>query len=199
MSASMKLDASGLRRMAERFRDPGLKEMLLRVPQEKAVAAIVGQAIAENFAEQGPGWAPLKANTIRSSLSRKLRSAVGEMTDEELLAHERKERKKGDQGQQYRMILQKTGLLKKTVTIPGYSGGNKSGASGRNIWKQEGHKLVWGTDLIYAGTHNKGDPKRHIPKREFLKLSTKWKKELQDYVVKRMFKYITERIVRGST
>jgi phage gpG-like protein len=194
MSASMKVDASGIRKIAARFSDSGLREMLMRVPQEKAVAALVGQAIADNFAQQGPGWPPLKASTIRRSVAKAHQKAVSEMSDEELVAHERKERAKGEKGNQYRMILQKTGLLKKTATIPGYSGSNK-GATGRNIWKQEGTKLVWGTDLVYAGVHQKGDPKKRIPARPFLKLSVKWKKELQNYVVNRMFKYITEKIV----
>ncbi len=199
MGASMKIDISALKRIAAKFDSPQLRDTVTRLPQEKAVAALVGQAIADNFDQEGPGWAPLKPATIRASVGRKIKKSMGEMTDEELLKHERIARKgwKGADSNPFRRILQKTGLLKKTATMPGFTG-SKGGKTGSNIWKTEGSRLIWGTDLIYAGVHQRGNAKRKIPARPVLTLRPVWLKQIQDYVVQRAFKVMAETFVRGG-
>ena len=99
----------------------------MKVNQTNGVIAIITAAIRENFLMQGPGWAPLKPSTIRQSLAKGLKKRAA------------------DAGS--RMILQRTGMLKKSVTSMGEN---------HNIFRTEGTKIVWGTDLLYAGIHNTG-------------------------------------------
>ena len=68
--------------------DSSVKQKLNQIPQEKAIAALIGQATADNFAKQGPGWPPLQAKTIRGSLSKKLKKEVGEMSDKDFICYE---------------------------------------------------------------------------------------------------------------
>jgi phage gpG-like protein len=216
MSASLKIDTKGLKRLIAKFEDPSLKEQLQSIAQEKAIAALVGQAIAENFAMEGPGWAPLKAKTIRASVAKKLRKSISSVSDEDLekyeelvrqplenLNHEEKhlviqvaakvqtkaQIKKGAALAPTRKILRKTGLLMKTATIPGYKG-SEAKISGSNVYRVEGNNLVWGTDLVYAKTHNEGDEKRNIPKRKFLVINEKWMKEINEFVANKVLKII---------
>ncbi len=205
MTASLKVDASGLRRLAAKFSDPEIRNELMRIPHERGVAALIGQAVADNFEKQGPGWAPLKAKTIRSSVkNREAKKAIADMTDKELLAHEAKHRKAGSEGLAHRMILQRTGLLKKTATIPGYSGASKAkkGAksiSGANVWKVEGSKLTWASGLPYADAQNSGNPKKNLPAREFMTLRPEWRRQVFEYVFQRMTKIIVPRLIgRGK-
>lgn len=173
----------------------------MRIPHERAVAALVGQAVADNFEQQGPGWAPLEAKTIRTSVKGKAaKKAIADMTDKELLAHEAKWRKAGDEGLGHRMILQRTGLLKKTATIPGYTGSSKGkhSVSGGNVWKTEGSKLVWSSNLPYAAAQNSGNPKNNLPARPFLTLRPEWRRQIFEYVFKRMTQIIVPRILRGG-
>ena len=58
----------GLEDFIKRFDDPALKSELNKIPSLKGVAAIVAQAIADNFEKEGPGWKPLKAVTLRNSV-----------------------------------------------------------------------------------------------------------------------------------
>ena len=193
MSASLKVDASGLRRLAYSFHDPALKTQIMQVPQRKAVAAIVGQAIADNFTQEGPGWPSLKAESIRASLSKKMRKSIADMTDKELLSHERKARLIGSDVVPHRSILRRTGLLMRTATTPNYQGSAKSGkkvVSGSNVWKTEGHTLIFGTNLVYAAIHNYGMPSKGIPKREFMTLRKEWMDKLKEYVMEETFKLI---------
>lgn len=192
MNASLKISTEGLKKLAARINNPGVRAAVERVPQQRAVAAIVAQAISDNFDQEGPGWEPLKAKTIRQSVSKKIRKRLSLLSDEEVLEEERKARKKGSDTEPSRRILQRTGLLKKTVTVPGFIGTSKpkkggKAVSGANIWRVEGTNLVWGTNLPYAGVHNNGDPKRKIPKREFLTIRAQWKYQLQEFVVRKMF------------
>lgn len=189
MSASLKIDTKGLQKIIARLDDPSIKAQLENLPQEKAIAAMVGQAIAENFENEGPGWAPLKAATIRQSVSKKLRKHLAAMTDEELLKHEAKARKLGVGPN--RKILQKTGLLKKSVTIPNFAGSGKNVVA-KNIYRTEGKNLVWGTDLIYAGVHNKGLPSKNIPKREFLRIPDQWMRSINDFVIGKVLKIVKQ-------
>lgn len=182
VSASFKVNVDPLVQLAQRIGDSSVREAIKNVPRERAVAALIGQAIADNFDQSGPGWAPL---AIRKGKP-----------------------------------LQKTGLLKQSVTTPG---------SQFNIYKVNGSTISWGTKLLYAGIHNKGgtiSPKNAkalfipltkkaeqvgplknkaaqkksglkvgvdfafaksvtVPKREFLKLRPEWKKRLASYMVSR--------------
>lgn len=204
MSASLTLDKSGLDNFIARLEDPVIKQELEKLPQNRAVIAIVAQAIADNFTQEGPGWAPLSPNTIRGSVSEKKYKELSKMTDAELLKHEQKVRKGKTDEEPHRSILRRTGLLMKSVTTPGAKG---------NIWKTEGHRLIWGTDLVYAGIHNHGGvikPKNAkmlhwsnrtgdhfakqvtIPKREFLVIRNQWMKVLNEKLLE-----ITTRIIKS--
>lgn len=196
MSASMTLDKRALDELVERFHDPLLKREIESIPQRKAVAALVAQAIADNFALEGPGWAPLKPETIRRSVSKAMQAKLSKMSDEELVLHEKKARKSGKPP--HRAILRRSGLLFNTVTTPGYTG-SIGGKSGKNIWKTEGHNLVWGTDLVYAGVHNYGYPAKNIPQREFLVIRKEWMKKLNDYIIEQINQIIKDRLLKGST
>ena len=193
MSATLKIDVSGLKRLAASLNDPALKSQIMQVPQRKAVAALVGQAIADNFSQEGPGWPGLKAETIRRSLSKKMQKSIADMTDKELLSHERKARIVGSDTVPHRSILRRTGLLMRTASTPNYQGSAKSGkkvVSGTNIWKTEGTKLIFGTNLVYAAIHNYGMPSKGIPQREFMTLRKEWMDKLKEYVIGETFKII---------
>lgn len=198
MSASMTLDASGLHNLAKRFSDPSVRKEIELIPARKAVAAMVAQAIADNFDKEGPGWAPLKPATIRRSVSAQVAKTkvkingkmktFSELTDEELEKHEAKTRKAGpdSEAQPFRRILQKSGTLKKSVTTPGAQ---------HNTYRMDRSKLIWGTDLVYAGVHNNGFPAKNIPKREFLTIRKQWMDQITDYIVQEAFKIIMQKIV----
>lgn len=184
MSAAFKLDLTGLKRLVAKFDSPTVKAEIQKIPQKKEVAAIVAQAIADNFDQQGPGWKPLQAKTIRATVSKKLKKKLSDMTDKQLLRHEAKARKMGSKELPHRMILQKTGLLKKSATTPGVS---------ENIYRTEGSNLIWGSNLVYAGVHNRGDAKKNIPKREFLVIRDVWKQRLWSYIAEEI-----QRIIRRA-
>lgn len=183
MGASLRVDASGFTRLAAAFNSPALKATILQIPQRKAVAAIVAQAIADNFEQEGPGWAPLKAATIRYSVAKKLQRLIRGKSDAQLARHEAAARHAQSSVQPFRRLLRRTDLLYKTVTTPGFSGSNKSGANGRNIWKTEGTHLIWGTDLVYAGVHQNGDSKKGIPARPYLTIRKQWLLQIQEYIL----------------
>ncbi len=198
----MTCDVSGIQRLAKKFSDPAVKREIEMIPARKAVAALVAQAIADNFDKEGPGWAPLKPSTIRRSVSKqvagikvkvggKLKS-LSEMTDAELEKYEAKARKQPENSevQPFRRILKKTGALMKSVTTPGVQ---------HNIYRMQGAKLIWGTDLAYAGIHNKGDPSKNIPKREFLVIHEQWEAQINDYIISEAMKIIFAKIVDGET
>lgn len=171
MSASLTLDQTALENLVKHFDNPKIREEIDRIPQNLAVAALVGQAIRDNFDKEGPGWPPLKASTIRGSVNKTLSKKLSRVTDDELLEHETLSRKGTNRSAQEtkrlstltskihknkppqtagtpsRQILKRTGLLFKSVTTP---------KAPHNIWKAEGSNLIWGTDLIYAGIHNTG-------------------------------------------
>lgn len=196
MSASLVLNKSGLDAFIKRLEDPTIRTELEKLPQKKAVAALVAQAIADNFDKEGPGWEPLKAETIRRSVSKKIKKVLENMTDAEILAYEKKARKQGSPESfvgTNRKILQKTRLLRGTVTTPGQTI-SKNGMTGSNIWRTEGSNLIWGTDLIYAGTHNKGNPKKGIPKREFLVIREQWLRQINEFLLDEVTKIIESRL-----
>ena len=107
--SAMKVDVTVINLLADKCKSPALKRQLEGIASEKPVAALIGQAIADNFAQGGPGWKPLK---IRDGLP-----------------------------------LQKSGDLKRSATTPGAPG---------NIYKTDGTVITWGTNLIYAGIHQRG-------------------------------------------
>lgn len=206
MSASLTIDTSGLKLLIARLEDPSIKAQLEQLPQEKGIAALVGQAIADNFEKEGPGWEALKPATIRRSVAKNMRKRFAKMTDEEIEKHEALVRKQGMRDDKKngagRKILYRTGLLKKSVTIPNFSGsseaeGSKKSITGKNINRVEGTNLVWGTDLVYAGVHNKGLPAKKIPQREFLKVSDEWMKSINEFVMKKVLQIVKKSI--GST
>lgn len=189
MSNSFKFDMSGLKKLIERMDSPTIKEKLMEIPQSRAIAALISQAISDNFDKEGPGWAPLKGATIRQSVSKKMRARLSGMTNEDIETVEAKARKKGDTP--IRKILQRTGLLKRTATTPFASVISKDGkVAGSNIYKVEGTNIIWGSTLSYAAIHNRGDAKKNIPKREFLVIRSEWMNKINDYVVKKVLDII---------
>lgn len=178
MGTSLTVEFSSLKDLIKELESPVIKEGLNRLPQKRGIAALVAQAIADNFAKEGPGWKPLSPATIRASVSKKLKAQLSKMTDAEIMKHE--SNTKGTGGS-FRKILQRTGLLYNTVTVLNFSG-SKNGKQGRNIYSTEGNKLIFGTDLAYAAMHNEGDPSRHVPKREFMVIRKIWMEKIEDFV-----------------
>lgn len=197
MGASLKVDVSRLKTLIANMNSTALRQKINRIMYDKGVAALIGQAVADNFAQEGPGWEPLKAGTIRSSVRNKTtRKALSMMTDKEILRYEKKARIVGAEETPNRAILQRTGMLKKASTIPDYKG-----AKGGNVYRIEGKNLVWGVDLKYARIHNQGGIIKNgfgkgirirIPKREFLKLSDEWRDKVYKYILKKIATLVNE-------
>jgi phage gpG-like protein len=189
----MKVNTSNLRKLAERFKDPALRTEISALIGTKGVQAIVAQAIADNFAQDGPGWQPLSSRYMRSEIVRVMKK--------------KKNRDAFFRGEAIRRILQKSGLLKKSVTTPGAPG---------NVCQVVGLRLVWGTDLVYAGIHNYGGTIHNpgtkngfgmgikipahdipIPQREFLVIHEKWKMQLEAFIMKKATA-IVKKIISGG-
>ena len=222
----MKADTSGLRRLAAALGDPNVARELEGIAREKADLAIISQAVADNFDKEGPGWAPLKGETLRGTVPKgmlrqaQLRAAdamgamkinnrtgkvsvdkkglKGDMaefhvrTGEELQRMEAKVRQPGmETVEPGRKILQKSGLLKRTATTPNgnatFSETDKNGKvhTGSNIYRVEGTNITYGTNLIYAGTHNRGYPEKGIPARPFLVIRPEWMRDIYEYFARR--------------
>jgi len=181
-----------------KINDPFLLNRIEKIAHEKGLQAIVSQAIADNFDKEGPGWAPLKTQTIRGSVKGKAKKAVHDMTDKELERHEKFARKPGAKTVvPFRRILQRTGLLKKTVTVAGYTGTGKAsngkpGPVGSNVFQVNGTTMIWGTNLIYAGTHQNGNAARGIPQRKFLNIRPEWQNKMEEWTMTTMIGYLRE-------
>lgn len=203
--ASLQIDFKAFDKLIAGLNDEGLKTQLRNVVGNDGITALVSQAIADNFRQEGPGWAPLKAQTIRASVAKKLRKTLSNMSDAQLLKHEAQSRTQGSDQNPNRQILRRTSLLYNTVTTAGYAGSstnnqravsnakrkkatNSSTVSGQNIRRVEGVNLIWGTNLIYAGVHNNGKPP--IPQREFLVIRESWQKRLYEYAFNEMTRII---------
>jgi phage gpG-like protein len=198
--SSLKVNTLGLKILANKFADEGLRQDILKLPQTKPVLALVGQAIADNFDQEGPGWQHLKAKTIRSSVNKKQRKLLADMTDKELERYEKKVRlvggdsdENGVEQQANRRILQRTGLLKKTATIPNIATSNKK-SSGKNINYIQGNKLVWGTDLFYANAMNYGNSKHNVPARPFMVIRPEWQDKIASLYTDMVLKLIQKMI-----
>lgn len=70
MTASMKVDVSGLKRLAEKFSSSALRREMEVIAQDKGVAALLGQAVADNFNQNGPGWPAARIPSGRRLLRR---------------------------------------------------------------------------------------------------------------------------------
>lgn len=210
-------DLKGLKELVSRFSDPVLIQELNKIPQQKGVAALVAQAIADNFAKEGPGWKALKPATIRASLSKSMRKKIRKLSSSEVRDFETLSRKKSLSNREVnelarlnvkmknkkpmqmpnRLILQKTGLLKKTVTTPGFQG-SSGNVSGSNVYKVEGTNLIWGTDLVYAATHQYGNSKKGVPARPYLTIRDEWQKQLNDFITEKALTLIKKYIAGGK-
>lgn len=200
MSDSLKIDKSGFDRIVKRINNPKVQQELLAISNRREVAAIVAQAIADNFDKEGPGWAPLKAATIRASISKKWGKEIANMSDEELEKYEKRARKKGtveNEAGAFRKILQKSRLLYRTATTP-FATQTGNGKTGSTSWSVEGKYLVYHVDLVYAGIHNSGDPKRNIPQRKFLTVRDEWMKKLEDYYIQESMKILKQYYTEGA-
>lgn len=211
MATMMTVKFDELKRLSEVFNNPAIQTELERLTMDKAIAGLIAQAIADNFDKQGPGWGPLKGETIRRSVGKSVLSAfrkqalsrmrgnvkslaqarkqgrVGELNEIIGKLLSRHERRFSGTDLSNRAILRKTGLLMKSVTTPNAAHG---------IWPSQNSRseLVWGTNLIYAGVHNFGYPARNIPKREFLVIRQEWQEKLNDYVISRAIRIIKSKL-----
>src|SRR5271155_2670997 len=125
LRAAAKFDKSGLDDLAARFADPMIRIQLETLPQRKEIAAFVGQAIEDNFIKEGPGWTPLRPDTIRGSVAKAHYRKIKNMTDEELENYEKRARQEGtieSFAGPNRQILRRTGLLMKSASVPGAKG-----------------------------------------------------------------------------
>lgn len=203
--ASFTVDVRGLRRTFAKFTGEEPRRLAEEVIQGKKVAAIMSQAIADNFEKEGPNWEPLKPSTIRQSVSKTIRKRLepvksgGKLTGYTV---------KGTD-QPARRILQRTGVLKKSATTPGAPG---------HVFRSSGTTIEWGTNLHYAGIHNRGGvlknpgsnnafgikglkTKAHsitIPARPYLRLSDYWYAMLSAKVVSEYSKKLAA-FIRGET
>jgi phage gpG-like protein len=184
--ASFTVNLSNLRKLFNKFDSEKARALARQVIAGKQVQALLSQAIADNFAKEGPGWKPLTNQTIRSSVSKTMRKRLikvnGKLFD-------------GKTGEVPRQILRRTGTLMKSVTTPGAQG---------NIYRIRNMTIEWGTNLHYAAIHNRGgtidhpgsknafgikglNTKSHkimIPARPYLRLSDYWKAEINAKVAK---------------
>jgi phage gpG-like protein len=205
--ASFTADLSALNDLLDRLGGSALRAKVEEIPKLKGVAALISQAIKENFDKEGPGWKPLQAGTIRASLAKATQKDLKKISDKSLLAHEAAN---SGTDSAFRQILKRKGLLQKSVTTPGAPG---------NIYRVEGTKIIWGTNLIYARIHNKGGvikpvnakalvfPNGHggvvfakkvtIPKREYLKLNDEAVASIMEFALGKIAKAIRE-VIRGK-
>lgn len=209
MSASFKVEFGGLKKLLSFFTSSPIKEAFRTVARDKAVAALIGQAIGDCFEKEGPGWAPLKAATIRASVSKRLRKRLSALSDKDLLRQESMMRT--IDVDPHRKILQRTTLLKKTWTIPDFIGsakdnkrakpgaqGHRHGektkiVSGSNIYRVQDTNIVWGSSLAYAMVHQRGEPKKNIPARP-VKISKEWEDRLYQLVVMKVKKELKTKL-----
>lgn len=140
---SLTVNLDKLRAIFERMNGEEVKKLAQDVIAGKQVAALMGQAIAQNFREEGPGWKPLTNATIRQSVSKTMRKHLikqgGQLYD-------------GRSGERPRQILYRTGVLYKSATTAAATG---------NIYRVRDLAIEWGTSLHYAGIHNRGGVINH--------------------------------------
>lgn len=218
----LKVDTSGLRGLANLFDSPELKRAIKGIIKKREMAALIGQAIADNFAKEGPGWKPLKAATIRNSVSKATKRKLKNLNDKQLLHFEKIARSTGNPGAANRQILRRTGVLMKSVTVPNAKG---------NVFETSESGLIWGTSLNYAKIHNEGGtiqfpgtdkgfgepneirvgkrtrkvggvkiPPHAIPidKREFLVIHKEWMDRINEWVFTQAIQLISSKITNGA-
>lgn len=92
-----------------------------------------------------------------------------------------------------RQILVRTNLLRATVTTPNPNTVfNEEGKTGANITRVEGNNLIYGTNLIYAGVHQYGEPKRNVPARPYLVIRAEWKARISRFVLNEAIRLIVK-------
>lgn len=173
--SSFKVQVRGLAKLITLSSDPALQQQLQNIAKRRECAAIISQAIAENFAKRGPGWPPLKTQTILSSISKSQRAKI--------MKHKNPKAKAKAMNAARTPLQGKTRMLYKSVTTPGAPG---------NVYSVDAGKIIWGTNLVYAGIHNRGGVIKNgwgrgitirIPKREYLKVPKFWMQQLSLFVV----------------
>ena len=164
----LKIDLSGLKTLVDKLDSQSARSALYKIPESKAILALVSQAIYDNFEKEGPGWAPLKGATIRQFVNKKVKKELSQFTDKDIEDAEAifRQHKNLNKFINKKILVGKTRMLRKSSTTVGAT---------NNINKNENGVLIWGTNLPYAGIHNYGDPKRNIPQREFLVIHEEWK------------------------
>lgn len=200
------LDLSSIKRFAKRFSRDTVYRAFAAVASQKATAALIGQAIADNFDKEGPGWAPLKPATIRYSIAKKVRRNIEKGVLSQMGLRSRKQLKtqilrrnfaarmneavtQTVGGVGHRKILQRTGLLKRSATTPGAKG---------NIWQARGAVITWGSQLTYAHKQNAGDPKRNLPARPYLVIRPEWQRQIDEMVINKV-REIMMSVLKGGT
>ena len=215
--ASLTINLDAIEELIKKFETLESQTVIRNAAQSKGVIALVAQAIADNFRQErdssGTAWQPLRAQTIRQSVAKKIRDQFNGVTtgklngkhvkitnrkkrwsNGQILAHEAQSRQSGSDKIPNRQILRRTSLLYNSVTTPGANG---------NIHRTEGTNLIWGTNLIYAAVHNYGGTIKNpgtsngfgkkikisaheikIPQREFLYISEQWRARIQNFALR---------------
>lgn len=129
---------------------------LLTKDQLKRWQQVFGQSLARFLVSMGPGEAKARAGKIAWATVKR----EGAKTILEVYGHRQVD------------ILRDTGILLNSLS-PGRIVGNgyekPSGDGGdQQIMETIANGVIVGTNVPYAATHNYGDPKRNIPKRQFI-------------------------------
>lgn len=195
MSASFKVDLSGLKKLAAKFDDPALKVSIVNIVKEKSVAAQIGQAIADNFTQHGPGWPPLKIREgeplrrtnllFKSVTTPGAKNNIYETNGPSIIWGTKLA---------YAAIHNKGGVITakntKMLFIPLTDKAAKRGPIKDKAARKKSTLKV-GVDFIFRRSVT-------IPKREFLVIRPEWRTRLTEHVAKLALKHISATIKRGG-
>lgn len=190
MGASFKVDTKILDQIASRFDDASVKAQIYDLPRQKAVAAMIGQAIATNFDQNGPGWKETRrGGQILRKTGLLMKSATTPGATGNVYNVDRTMITWGT-NLHYARIHQRGGVIvpkkAKALFIPLSKKGEAAGPE-KDPAVRAKNKLKYGKDFILL-------KKVVIPARPFLKLSNFWKMEIQEWMYRRMKSIITKRL-----
>lgn len=185
--AAFKVDVSAFKQLAQDFDSPSVKQAVRDIARDRAIPALISQAIADNFHKEGPGWPPLKIR--KGKMLRKTNLLFKSVTTP------------GAPGNIYRndgsVITWGTNLLyaaihndggvitakkAKMLFIPLTPKGQKVGPQkGKAAQKSSG--LKYGRDFIFKKSVR-------IPARPFLTISDSWMEQIYQYALEKMVRAI---------
>lgn len=191
MGASMKVNLEVIKRLEQRLSSSSLKGAIMDVPKDKPVAALIGQAIADNFDQSGPGWPPLKIRKGRplekSGLLKKSATTPGAQGNIYKVQGTTIE---WGTNLLYASLQNNGGVVtaknSKFLFIPISAKGMKVGPQkDKSAQKKSG--LVVGKDMVFKKSVV-------VPARPFLTMRAVWKKRIYEYVMDRYLSIIGMRI-----